>query len=71
MFFAEPAAAFAHLRCASRAGSPSCAGAAPSDNAWAREPVAAARDLLPKPSPPDPHAPGPFAFADAAPWSST
>jgi hypothetical protein len=34
------------------------------DNVWAVVPFAAARDLLPAQPPPDPNAPGPFAFAD-------
>jgi hypothetical protein len=36
------------------------------DNQWATVPIMAARDLLPAQEPPDPNAPGPFAFADSA-----
>lgn len=34
------------------------------ENGWAATPIAAARPLLPPQEAPDPHAPGPFAFAD-------
>ena len=67
MFFADPVAAFRHL---SEALLPSGRIAfvcwrAIEPNAWASAPLAAARSLLPPQPPVDPHAPGPFAFADA------
>ena len=66
MFFEDPAAAFAHMR---RALKPDgrlafvCWRAA-AENDWGRLPLDAIRDLVPLPAPPDPEAPGPFAFAD-------
>ena len=67
MFFDEPEAAFANLRSALVSGgrlSFVCwrgLGA----NAWARLPFEAVNAVLgPPPGPPDPHAPGPFAFAE-------
>lgn len=62
MFFADPVAAFAHLRAEARPAARlrfSCFRAR-ADNAWA----AALASALPSPQdPPDPDAPGPFAFA--------
>lgn len=67
MFFAAPAAAFKHLRSALRPGG-RCVFVCwrtPRDNPWAMTPLAAARQALGiTPAPADPHAPGPFAFAD-------
>jgi SAM-dependent methyltransferase len=67
MFFDQPAPAFSHLRRAMRPGG-RCAFAcwrAPRDNAWAMAPLMAARQAMGiNPPPADPHAPGPFAFAD-------
>ena len=66
MFFADPAAAFANIRKALKPGGRLafvCWRAMP-ENVWAFAPFVAARDLLPAQQPPDPHAPGPFAFAD-------
>ena len=66
MFFADPIAAFANIKTALKPGGRLafvCWRAMP-DNAWAVTPFAAARDLLPVGPPPDPNAPGPFAFAD-------
>jgi SAM-dependent methyltransferase len=67
MFFAEPAAAFSHLRASLRAGG-RCVFVCwrtPRDNAWAMAPLAAARAAMAvTPPPADPNAPGPFAFAD-------
>ena len=67
MFFDEPAAALARLRRALRTGG-RCVFVcwrAPRDNPWAMAPLAAARAALGVTQPPaDPHAPGPFAFAD-------
>ncbi len=62
MFFADPAAAFAHLRGITRRFAFVCWRGF-EDNPWASEPVAAARDLLPPSPPSDPDAPGPFAYA--------
>ncbi len=66
MFFADPVAAFANLRKALKSGGRLrfvCWRAA-AENLWATAPFAAAMDLLPPQEPGDPHAPGPFAFAD-------
>jgi len=66
MFFDDPPSAFANIRRALKPGGRLafvCWRAMP-DNAWAVVPFAAARDLLPEQPPPDPTAPGPFAFAD-------
>ena len=66
MFFADPLAAFANIRKALKPGGRLafvCWRAMP-ENVWAFAPFMAARDLLPAQPPPDPNAPGPFAFAD-------
>ena len=66
MFFADPVAAFANLR---RASKPRgrltmiCWQSAP-DNPWFMLPMKAAMARLGKPEPMDPHAPGPMAFKD-------
>jgi SAM-dependent methyltransferase len=68
MFFGDPIAAFANLRESIRPGGRllfACWRAL-AENPWARVPLAAALTHLPPPSPPEPEAPGPFAFADAA-----
>jgi ubiquinone/menaquinone biosynthesis C-methylase UbiE len=67
MFFADPAAAFANLRRGIRPGGRLLFAAWRPfvDNSWFSVPHAAAAHLLPPQPPPDPHAPGPFAFADA------
>lgn len=63
MFFADPPAAFRNLAAAAAPDARlvfSCFRH-PAENGWA----SAMAGLVPKPaSPPDPHAPGPFAFAD-------
>ena len=69
MFFADPPAAFANIRRALKPGGRLAfvCWRAPAENPFMTLPMAAAAGLLP-PSPPvatDPHAPGPFAFADA------
>jgi SAM-dependent methyltransferase len=66
MFFADPVAGFANMRHALKPGGRlafvTWRGFA--ENVWAREPYRAAEHLLPPQEPSDPHAPGPFAFAD-------
>jgi SAM-dependent methyltransferase len=67
MFFADPIAAFANiragLRCGGRLGF--VCWRAMALNPFMTAPLEAALPLLPEaPSPPDPNAPGPFAFAD-------
>ncbi|MFQ3595743.1 MAG: methyltransferase domain-containing protein [Sphingomonadaceae bacterium] len=68
MFFADPAAAFANIRKALKPGGRLAfvcwRGLA--ENAWMRVPLMAALPHLPPQPPPDPLAPGPFAFADPA-----
>ena len=67
MFFADPSAAFTHLRAALRPGGRIVfvCWRAPRDNGWAMAPLVAARKALGiTPPPADPLAPGPFAFAD-------
>nr|HEX4314228.1 class I SAM-dependent methyltransferase [Kofleriaceae bacterium] len=68
MFFPDPVAAFTNIRRALAPDGRLTFGCWRSiaDNAWAAGPLAAARPLLPEVAPPDPHAPGPFAFADDA-----
>ncbi|HQT77159.1 MAG TPA: methyltransferase domain-containing protein [Rhodopila sp.] len=66
MFFDDPVAAFTSLRKPLRPGGRLlCAVWRPfADNPWFRVPMEAARPLIPPQPPVDPHAPGPFAFAD-------
>ncbi|HMO47649.1 MAG TPA: methyltransferase domain-containing protein [Rubrivivax sp.] len=67
MFFADPPAAFSHLRAALRPGGRIVfvCWRAPRDNGWAMAPLVAARRALGiTPPPADRLAPGPFAFAD-------
>ena len=69
MFFADPAAAFAHMRRALKPGGrfAFCCWRDRRDNPWVTLPVAAARKHLAElPAPPGPEEPGPFAFADSA-----
>ena len=67
MFFNQPSNAFRHLRKSLRTGG-RCVFVcwrAPRDNPWAMAPLSAARTAMGvTPAPPDPYAPGPFAFAD-------
>jgi SAM-dependent methyltransferase len=68
MFFEDPGAAFANLHRAARPDGRiafACWRGA-KENLWASAPMAAAKPFLPDVPPPDPLAPGPFAFADAA-----
>ena len=66
MFFDDPAAAFANMRTALKPGGRLAfvCWRTPPENPWASAPLAAARPFLPEQPPPDPLAPGPFAFAD-------
>ncbi len=67
MFFDDPTAAFAHLRHGMNDGGRLAfvCWQAPKDNPWAAIPAKAAREASGLTmAPPDPHAPGPFAFAD-------
>lgn len=68
MFFADPVAAFANIRsCLKPKGRLRFACWRPlKENPWALMPLQAAMHLLPNPpAPPEPGAPGPFAFGDA------
>jgi SAM-dependent methyltransferase len=68
MFFADPGAAFAHLHTLAAPGARlvfACWQPA-ARNQWATLPLTVLAGLLPPPGAEDPHAPGPFAFADAA-----
>ncbi|MBS0640800.1 MAG: methyltransferase domain-containing protein [Proteobacteria bacterium] len=67
MFFAEPEAAAANLRCAMRSGGRLCwvVYRALEDNPWFTVPLQAASPWLPPSPPADPAAPGTFALADA------
>lgn len=68
MFFDEPVAAFANIRKAlvSDGRLVFVCWRTFRENEWAFAPYEAALDLLPPQEPMDPHAPGPFAFADDA-----
>lgn len=66
MFFTEPGPAFANIRKSLKPHGRIafvCWRAA-AENLWASAPFAAAKHLVPEQPPADPHAPGPFAFAD-------
>lgn len=68
MFFDAPAPAFAHQRAAMAPGGRLAfvCWRSVSENAWAFLPASIGRRLIGAPQQaPDPHAPGPFAFADA------
>ena len=67
MFFSDPIAAFKNLhRALKPRGRLTFVCWRPfQDNLWMRLPMEAARPFLPAPTPTDPAAPGPFAFADA------
>ena len=66
MFFDDPVAAFSNIHTALRpqAKLAFCCWQPLKDNDWTRIPLQAALQHLPAPEAPDPHAPGPFAFAD-------
>jgi SAM-dependent methyltransferase len=66
MFFSDPPAAFANIRKGLKPGGRLafvCWRALP-ENPWMLAPMIAASAHLPPPAPPQPGAPGPFAFAD-------
>jgi SAM-dependent methyltransferase len=67
MFFADPVAAFRNLHagCVPGARLVFCCWQAPALNDWISLPMRALLPHVPAPAPTDPHAPGPFAFADA------
>lgn len=66
MFFADPPAAFANIRKALKPGGRLAfvCWRPLAENAWMLVPMTAALRHLPPPAPPQPGAPGPFAFAD-------
>jgi len=67
MFFEDPTAAFAHIGAAMKPGARLAfiCWRTMAENAWARETIMAGLPFLKTPpTPPDPTAPGPFAFAD-------
>lgn len=68
MFFDDPQAAFTNMACALRPGARLAFACWRSlrDNDWAWLPLQSALQHVPPPEPPDPNAPGPFAFADEA-----
>lgn len=67
MFFEDPTAAFANLKQHASSSGRLCfvCWQPPQRNAWVSAPMMAAKEFLPESAPMDPHAPGPFAFADA------
>jgi SAM-dependent methyltransferase len=67
MFFADPVAAFRHIRAALRPGGRLgfVCWRLPAENVWMTAPLDAALRHVPAPAPDDPDAPGPFAFARA------
>jgi len=66
MFFDAPVVAFANMRTALKPGGRLAfvCWRTPPENPWASAPLSAAKPFLPEQPPPDPLAPGPFAFAD-------
>lgn len=66
MFFSSPSAAFTNLHGALHADGRLCfvCWQPPQNNPWIMTPMLAARPLLPPQPTLDPHAPGPFAFAE-------
>jgi SAM-dependent methyltransferase len=67
MFFSDPMAAFANIRASLKPGGRLAfvCWRPLNENPWMQAPLQAALPLLPPVAPPDPTAPGPFAFADA------
>ena len=68
MFFDDPPAAFAHVRAAMRTGGRLAfvCWRSPPENEWVKVPLEGITPHLPPEPAPDPHAPGPFAFASRA-----
>ena len=66
MFFADPLAAFTNLRRSLKPGGRLAFACwrQPKENLWLALPMQSTAHLLPPLPPSDPHAPGPFAFAD-------
>src|SRR5699024_6088691 len=66
MFFADPPAAFMNIRRALKPGGrlSFVCWRGPGENPIMRLPMEAAGSAVPPPSPPEPDAPGPFAFAN-------
>lgn len=67
MFFDDPQAAFANINANLKTGGRMCFACwrAPQENDWVLVPMMAVKPFLPETPEQDPHAPGPFAFADA------
>ena len=68
MFFSDPVGAFANIRAqlAPKGRMVFACWQSPAKNAWAKAPLEAAMPFFKSmPTPPEPHAPGPFAFADS------
>jgi SAM-dependent methyltransferase len=68
MFFSDSVSAFANIRGSLKPDGPLAfvCWRALAENPWMQAPLQAALPLLPPMAPPDPVAPGPFAFADAS-----
>ena len=66
MFFDAPTKAFGNLRAALKPDGriTFICWRALAENPWMAAPAEAAFEILPRPEPPDPHAPGPFSLAD-------
>ncbi len=67
MFFEDPVAAFANIRSQMADDGRLCFACwkAPRENTWVSLPMSVVRQHIEVEAPADPHAPGPFAFADA------
>lgn len=68
MFFEDSVAAFANIRQQMRSDGRLCFACwkTPRENTWVSLPMSIVRQHVQDDTPPDPHAPGPFAFADDA-----
>ncbi len=68
MFFSDPVVAFANIRASLKAGGRLVfvCWRSLGENPWMLAPLHAALPFIPPVTPPDPTAPGPFAFADAS-----
>ncbi len=68
MFFEDPIAAFTNIRSllSPHGRIAFICWRAVAENPWVAVPMSALADVLPETPPSDPHAPGPFAFADGA-----